>query len=159
MCVVQTRHASCERTIWPSCSGLSRLGTVNPTKLSSQWPRRPLESRGDPFQVVARERLDIALALAQDTGMCFYDTELLRLRAQTHADPAARQVDINAALELARRQGATLFELRAALDDFELRGEPASAAVADAAKRIPADNAWPELARAQAAHSEQSQRI
>jgi class 3 adenylate cyclase/tetratricopeptide (TPR) repeat protein len=107
----------------------------------------------------ARECLDTALALAHDTGMCFYDAELLRLRAQTHHEPAARQADINAALELSRRQGATLFELRAALDDFELRGEPASAAVADAAKRIHANDAWPELARAQAALSEQSQRI
>jgi class 3 adenylate cyclase len=99
----------------------------------------------------ARECFDTALRLAQDTGMCFYDAELLRLRAHTHADLDARQADITAALALARRQGATLFELRAALDDFELRGKPASAAVADAANRIPADNAWPELARAQAA--------
>jgi hypothetical protein len=99
----------------------------------------------------ARERLDIGLVLAQDTGMHFYDAELLRLRAQTHDEPAARQADINAALELARRQGATLFELRAALDDFELRGESASAAIADAANRIPANSAWPELARAKTA--------
>ena len=42
---------------------------------------------------------------------------------------STRAGDIAAALELARRQGATLFELRAALDDFELRGEPARAAV------------------------------
>ena len=69
--------------------------------------------------------------------MCFYDAELLRLRAHTHTDPDARRADIAAALELARRQGATLFELRAALDDFELRGEPARAALADAASRIP----------------------
>jgi class 3 adenylate cyclase/tetratricopeptide (TPR) repeat protein len=107
----------------------------------------------------ARERLDVALALAQDTGMCFYDAELLRLRAQTHADPAARQADINAALELARRQGAALFELRAALDDFELRGAPAAGAVAEAAKRIPVSYAWPELMRAKAALSGQSQQI
>jgi class 3 adenylate cyclase/tetratricopeptide (TPR) repeat protein len=118
---------------------------------------RLLLAAGQPE--AARKCLDTALALAQDTGMCFYDAELLRLRAWTRDEPGARQADINAALELARRQGATLFELRAALDDFELRGEPASAAVADAAKRIPANNAWPELARAQAAHSEQSQRI
>jgi class 3 adenylate cyclase/tetratricopeptide (TPR) repeat protein len=104
----------------------------------------------------ARERFDTALRLAQDTGMCFYDAELLRLRAQTNDDQAARQAEINAALELARRQGAILFELRAALDDFELGGD--TAAVADAANRIPAINAWPELARAQAALSQQSQR-
>ena len=107
----------------------------------------------------ARERLDVALALAQDTGMRFYDAELLRLRAQTHADPAARQADINAALELARRQGAALFELRAALDDFELRGAPAAGAVAEAAKRIPVSYAWPDLVRAKAALAEQSQRM
>jgi tetratricopeptide (TPR) repeat protein len=117
---------------------------------------RLLIAAGQPE--TARERLDIALALAQETGMRFYDAELLRLRAQTHADPSARQADINAALELARRQGATLFELRAALVDFELRGEPAAAAVADAAKRVPVSYAWPELMRAKAALSGHSQR-
>jgi class 3 adenylate cyclase len=118
---------------------------------------RLLIAAGQPE--TARERLDIGLALAQETGMRFYDAELLRLRAQTHADPAARQADINAALELARLQGATLFELRAALDDFELRGAPAVAAVADAVKRIPVSYAWPELVRAKAALSGQSQRL
>jgi hypothetical protein len=82
--------------------------------------------------------------------MCFYDAELLRLRAHTHTDPEARQADVAAAVALARRQGATLFELRAVLDDFELRGEPARAALIDAASRIASNNAWPELARAQA---------
>ena len=110
---------------------------------------RLLIAAGQPEQ--ARARLDTALQLAQDTGMCFYDAELLRLRAHTHTDPDARRADIGAALDLARRQGATLFELRAALDDFELRGEPARAALADAASRIPTDSALPELARAEAA--------
>jgi hypothetical protein len=105
----------------------------------------------------ARERLDPALAFAHRTGMHFYDAELLRLRAHTHDIPAARQADIVAALELARRQGATLFELRAALDDFEFRGEPALPALTTAADRIPPNNPWPELARVLAAISEQSQ--
>jgi hypothetical protein len=104
----------------------------------------------------ARERLDTGLQLAQDTGIRFYDAELLRLRAHTHTDPDARRADITGALALARRQGATLFELRAALDDFELRGEPARAALVDVASRISTNNTWPELARAQAALSEQS---
>ena len=108
---------------------------------------RLLIAAGQPEQ--ARDRLDTALQLAHDTGMCFYDAELLRLRAHTHTDPDARRADIGAALELARRQGATLFELRAALDDFELRGQPARAALIDVVSRIPANNAWPELARAQ----------
>ena len=103
----------------------------------------------------ARERLDSALALAQDTGMHFYDAELLRLRAQTQDDPDERGAEINSALQLARSQTAALFELRIALDDFELRGEVAADAVAEAANRIPANSAWPELARALAALSQQ----
>jgi hypothetical protein len=99
---------------------------------------------------VARERLDTALALAQDTGMHFYDAELLRLRAHTQDEPALRLADINGALELARRQTAALFELRAALDDFEHRGKAAADTVAEAASHIPANSALPELARAQA---------
>ena len=103
----------------------------------------------------ARCSLDTTLQLAQDTGMCFYDAELLRLRAYTHTDPDARRADVGAALALARRQGATLFELRAALDDFELRGEPARETLVDVIGRMPADSAWPELARAPGGLSEQ----
>jgi tetratricopeptide (TPR) repeat protein len=110
---------------------------------------RLLTAAGQPEQ--ARARLDTALTLAKDTGMCFYDAELLRLRAHTQVDPDARRADITAALELARRQGATLLELRSALDDFELRGQPAHAALADVVSRIPATSAWPELVRAQTA--------
>jgi class 3 adenylate cyclase len=135
---------------------LRRIGVNIYTTIFDGGLGRLLIAAGQPE--AARERLDTGLSLAQDTGMCFYDAELLRLRALTHDDPAARQVDINAALELARRQGATLFELRAALDDFELRGAPAAAAVAEAAKRIPANYAWPELVRAKAALSGKSQR-
>jgi hypothetical protein len=43
-------------------------------------------------------------------------------------------------LSVARRQGADLYELRAALDDFELRGEPARAALDDVVGRFAADN-------------------
>ncbi len=110
---------------------------------------RLLIAAGQPEQ--ARGRLDAALELARDTGMNFYDTELLRLRAHTHTDPDACRADIGAALALARHQGAPLFELRAALDDFELRGQPARAALIVAVSRMPANSAWPELARAEAA--------
>jgi class 3 adenylate cyclase/tetratricopeptide (TPR) repeat protein len=110
---------------------------------------RLLTAAGQPKQ--ARARLDEALQLAQDTGMHFYDAELLRLRARTHTDPDARRGDVNAALELARQQGATLFELRAAVDDFELRGEQARAVLRDAVERMRVYGAWPELARARAA--------
>lgn len=73
---------------------------------------RLLIAAGQPEQ--ARVQLDAALARADETEMHFYDAELLRMRAGTHADPATGQADLRAALELARRQGAILFELRAA---------------------------------------------
>ena len=95
----------------------------------------------------ARRRLDVGLQLAEDTGMCFYNAELLRLRGHTHTDFATRSADIAAARDLARRQGATLFELRAALDDFELCGEDARPALIAVAERMPAASAWPELER------------
>ena len=118
---------------------------------------RLLTAAGQPER--ARRHLDTALQLARDTGMCFYDAELLRLRAHTHAGSDARQEDLAAARALARRQGATLFELRAALDDYELRGDPARAELIDAVSRIPTKNAWPELARAQVALSEHAPQI
>ena len=58
------------------------------------------------------------------------------------------QSDLQAALALARREGAYLFELRAALDDFEQRGDIARPAVAAAMSRMPTESALPEMARA-----------
>jgi hypothetical protein len=118
---------------------------------------RLLIAAGQPEH--ARARLDTALQLAQDTGMHFYDAELVRLRAHTHADPDARSADIAAALDLARRQSAPLFELRAALDDFELRGQPARAALVDVVSRLPTDSAWPELARADVALNSSNEQL
>ena len=40
-------------------------------------------------------------------------------------------------------------DIGAALDDYELRGQPASATLIDAVGRYPVDARWPELARAQ----------
>jgi tetratricopeptide (TPR) repeat protein len=141
-------------TITAFLDSLRAIGVNIYTTLFDGVLGRLLIAAGQPE--AARERLDTGLSLARDTGMCFYNAELLRLRAQTHHDLAARQPDITAALELARRQGATLFELRAALDDFEVRGKAASADVADAANRIPTDSGWPELDRARAVLSERS---
>jgi hypothetical protein len=83
--------------------------------------------------------------------MRFYDAELLRLRGHTSTDSAARAGAFRYARDIARRQGAHLFELRAVLDDFELRGEPAAAELVEALDRIPADSTLPEVARARAA--------
>jgi hypothetical protein len=110
---------------------------------------RLLIAAGQPE--AARERLDTGLALARDSGMRFYDAELLRLRAHTHTDASACHADLDAALELARRQGARLFELRAGLDDFDLRGQPARDALIDAVSRMPTTSGWPEVSRAQVA--------
>jgi class 3 adenylate cyclase/tetratricopeptide (TPR) repeat protein len=109
---------------------------------------RVLIATGQPQ--TARAHLDAGLQRARDTGIHFYDAELLRLRAQTRTDPEARQLDVEAALQLARQQGATLFELRAALDDYHLRGGPALAALRDVAGRFPAESELPEVTRARA---------
>ena len=71
------------------------------------------------------------------------------MRAHTQTDPDARAAGFGAARDLARRQGAPLFELRAALDDFELRGQPPREALSDAASGLVSDSDMPELARAQ----------
>jgi predicted ATPase len=99
----------------------------------------------------ARARLDAALQFTADTGVHFYDAELLRARAHTHTEPNARADDLAAARELARRQGARLFEIRASLDDFDLRGEPARKHLIDAVEKMPRNSPLPELARARVA--------
>jgi class 3 adenylate cyclase/tetratricopeptide (TPR) repeat protein len=98
----------------------------------------------------ARARIDGALQFTADTGVHFYDAELLRARAHTHPDAEARADDLAAARELARRQGAPLFEIRASLDDFDLRGKPARKHLLDAVDKIPKESPLPELARARA---------
>jgi tetratricopeptide (TPR) repeat protein len=97
-----------------------------------------------------RQRIDLALQMAEDTGMHFYDAELLRIRSHTHTDTGIRHAGLRSAIDLARRQGATNFEIRAAADDFELMGEPSRAALLDALGRLPADQKWPYLARTRA---------
>jgi hypothetical protein len=96
----------------------------------------------------ARDRVDAGLSLAEETGMHFYDAELLRIRAHTHDDFQRRCDDLRAAAELARQQHAVIFELRAAADDFALCGEVARQGLRDAVLRFPATSTWPELSRA-----------
>ena len=98
----------------------------------------------------ARTRLDAALRFAADSGVGFYSAELLRARAATHTDRDARGADLAAARELAHRQGAWLFELRASLDDVDLRGDAARAPLVAAVDKLPRDSALPEVARAHA---------
>jgi hypothetical protein len=98
----------------------------------------------------ARERVDLALQMADETGIHFYDAELLRIRALTYDDRESRHAGLRAAIELAQKQGAHTFELRAAADDFELSGKFARTALEDALSRFPTEQTWPELARARA---------
>jgi class 3 adenylate cyclase len=128
---------------------LSELGVIRFGTFYDATLGRLLIAHDQPQ--TARVRLDAGLQSARDTGIRFYDAELLRLRANTQSDPAARQADVDAALELARRQGATLFEFRAALDDYELRGEPARTALIGIVGRIPSNSALPEMVCARAA--------
>ena len=93
----------------------------------------------------ARAGLDAALQFADDSGMRFYKAELLRLRAHTHTCHDAQTTDLDTARNLAHRQGAKLFELRAALDDVELRGGPAQPALAEVVRRFTSDERWAEL--------------
>nr|WP_255506095.1 adenylate/guanylate cyclase domain-containing protein [Mycolicibacterium sp. 018/SC-01/001] len=98
----------------------------------------------------ARDRIDGALQIAEDTQMHFFDAELLRARAKTHTDPDTSAADLGVAIALARHQGAPLYELRAALDDVELRGAQAVPQIADALTRLPAECTLSDVVRARA---------
>jgi len=97
----------------------------------------------------ARERLEMALRHAEDTGMRFHDAELMRVRAHTFTQPDARRAALAAALQLARHQGATLFELRCLLDSFDLLGDGDRSELAGLISRFPGDTRWAEFLRAQ----------
>jgi class 3 adenylate cyclase/tetratricopeptide (TPR) repeat protein len=109
---------------------------------------RVLIAAGD--RQAARDCLDVALKMGQDTWIQFYDAELLRLRAHTLDDIDERHRQYRDAIQLAQKQGAHVFELRSAADDFELMGESARTTLIEAAGRIPADQTWPDLARVRA---------
>ncbi|MGV0603715.1 adenylate/guanylate cyclase domain-containing protein [Mycolicibacterium sp. XJ1904] len=97
----------------------------------------------------ARERLDMSLRHAKDTGMRFNDAELTRVRAHTLTDVQARRDTLAAALDLARSQAAPLFEIRCLLDAFDIDGQAVRPELADAVCRFPGDTRWPEVARAE----------
>ncbi|CAN5303940.1 AAA family ATPase [soil metagenome] len=108
---------------------------------------RLLSAAGMPDE--ARDRVELALQMADETGMHWYDAELLRVRAHTFADDRTRHTELRAAIELAQKQGALAFELRAAADDFALcRRDSERAALVEVLHRFPTDQTWPELARA-----------
>ncbi|MEB3022447.1 ATP-binding protein [[Mycobacterium] crassicus] len=96
----------------------------------------------------ARECLDGALALADETAVNFYRAELLRLRAHTTDDTEARDADLRRASNTARGQAAYIYALRAAMDAVDLQGESARGLLAEAVACFPDDSGWPQLDRA-----------
>jgi hypothetical protein len=90
------------------------------------------------------------LTLGIETGMHYYDAELLRIRASTRSTDERRQADLAEAVQLARQQSANVFELRCAMDGFESVGESWRDVLADAIGRFSDAAGWPELGRAQA---------
>jgi hypothetical protein len=110
-----------------------RPSTCGTADIRYTAPRRPSRSSRSPSARLRRAEVSTGQTVPPPghrtaAGPRYRDVLLRRRTAgcapTPHTDPAARAADIAAAFELARRQGATLFELRAALDHFELRGEP-----------------------------------
>ena len=93
----------------------------------------------------ARTHYEEALDLAQSTRMHFYDAETLRCRAHLseQADEVVR--GLHEALALAREQGARPFELRIALDLYDIRGEAAADELRTAVEGFRADASYAEL--------------
>ncbi|MGH3764600.1 MAG: ATP-binding protein [Pseudonocardiaceae bacterium] len=90
--------------------------------------------------------------LVQQTGLAFYEAERLRLlaRALPGSDVEALAI-LRQSWELARRQGALLFELRAALELTRRFADPQWAAhLAAVVRRIPSGARYPELNEARA---------
>jgi class 3 adenylate cyclase len=89
--------------------------------------------------------------LVEETGVRFYEAERRRLLARTAPPGAESRALLREAWELAHRQGALLFELRAALDLARQAPDPESAArVAEVMARFPPGVGYPELNEAQA---------
>ena len=101
---------------------------------------------------LAAAGFEAAGGLAEETGSRFYEAERLRLFAGTDLLPRAEARHmLDRARELANRQGALLFELRAALDCVRL--DPTAAAIealTDVAARFVPGAGYPELDEARA---------
>lgn len=97
----------------------------------------------------AAARYDETLQFASATGIHFYDAEVLRLRGHLLAGDAA-VAQLRAALDVARSQGAALFELRIARDLVAQDESDALALLGAAVARFAPDAHYPELDDARA---------
>jgi hypothetical protein len=93
----------------------------------------------------AAVQLEDALALAKETGVEFCVAETLRARAHLSVDRSEVAARLREALEVARLQGAVVFQLRIACDLFALEGDVSRAAVAEALEGFPPLASFPEL--------------
>jgi len=98
----------------------------------------------------AKSCLEDSLRLAAETGMNFWRAETLRHLALLELDPMGRRAGLREALELARTQLATLFELRIALDLADLDMGEGRVEIDRALGRLGRDPSYPEVARAEA---------
>jgi tetratricopeptide (TPR) repeat protein len=89
-----------------------------------------------------------SLAIAERTGMRFYDAETLRLRAALRTEPEAKAAGLVEAIELARSQTAALYEVRAAVDLADLTGD--TEPIRSALGRFQPNASYPELGAARA---------
>jgi hypothetical protein len=96
----------------------------------------------------ARARIELALAMSDETGWHIYDAELVRIRARTHEAQSERAADLHLALQIARDQGALVFELRSAADLFKADRVAGRDPLLDVLSKFPVDQDWPELADA-----------
>jgi class 3 adenylate cyclase/tetratricopeptide (TPR) repeat protein len=97
----------------------------------------------------ARSCLEDSLGLADSTGMHCWRSEALRRLSQLELHPEGKRERLGEALEMARRQHAALYELRAALDLAAL--DPSRMAEVDRALAGLGRNlSYPEVARAEA---------
>jgi class 3 adenylate cyclase len=96
----------------------------------------------------AHAHLTGSLQLARETGMRFYDVETMRHLARLELNPVGREERLRDALNLARQQGAALFEIRVTSDLHELCGDGASGDLRAALDRFDAGAPYPEVQRA-----------
>ena len=96
----------------------------------------------------ARALLDDSLALAEETSMKCWQAETLRHLANLESDANERRSRLADALERARVQQAHLFELRAALDLFDVDAGLGRDQLEVALGRLGNDPAYPDVGRA-----------
>jgi class 3 adenylate cyclase len=99
-------------------------------------------------RAAAHTAFTASLAMGSETGMRFYDAETIRHSAHLELNPAGRVERLREALDLARRQGAALFELRAAADLCEVEGPGSAADLRSSLERFPPGADYPEVSAA-----------